>query len=325
MASARPPRRGSAASHDVNGIDFVEVANAAQTLLRVHFLNAVNVEGCLTGRADHHRRRNHPDRHGAADRRRRLGLGRRPRCADPARSRRRATSRPTSLTSRARRSTRSSPRSPFSFKAGCPSDLDCATPAPLCPPSAGDAPPIDYLAKDFLSFRQALLDFSTLRYPAWQERSEADFGMMFLEALSAVADDLSYTQDRVATEATLLTATQRRSVHPPCAAGRLRAQPAVSAAATWLQFEVAPGVDAIPHGQAATAPAPDGTPVTFETGLGSARRLAAAAGECASGTARPASCAGYWFDDSKQCLPAGATADVRARATATTSSPARCC
>ena len=36
--------------------------------------------------------------------------------------------------------------------------------------------------------------------------------MMFLEALSALADDLSYTQDRVAAEATLMTATQRRSV-----------------------------------------------------------------------------------------------------------------
>ena len=43
-----------------------------------------------------------------------------------------------------------------------------------------------------------MLDFSALRYPQWQERSEADFGIMFLEALSAVADELSYTQDRVA-------------------------------------------------------------------------------------------------------------------------------
>ena len=31
------------ASPVVNGIDFVEVANTAQTVLRVHFLNAVNV------------------------------------------------------------------------------------------------------------------------------------------------------------------------------------------------------------------------------------------------------------------------------------------
>ena len=69
---------------------------------------------------------------------------------------------------------------------------------PACPPPPGNPPPIDYLAKDFLSFRQALLDFSALRYPGWQERSEADFGIMLLEAMAAVADDLSYTQDRVA-------------------------------------------------------------------------------------------------------------------------------
>jgi hypothetical protein len=42
-------------------------------------------------------------------------------------------------------------------------------------PADGDLPPIDYLAKDFDSFRRALSDFSVLRYPAWQERSEADF------------------------------------------------------------------------------------------------------------------------------------------------------
>ena len=85
----------------------------------------------------------------------------------------------------------------FSFKALCPSDLDCAPPPVICPPLPEDLPPIDYLAKDFLSFRKALSDFSALRYPNWQERSEADFGVMFLEALSALADDLSYTQDRI--------------------------------------------------------------------------------------------------------------------------------
>ena len=36
--------------------------------------------------------------------------------------------------------------------------------------------------------------------------------MMFMEALCALADDLSYTQDRVAAEASLDTATQRRSL-----------------------------------------------------------------------------------------------------------------
>ena len=100
----------------------------------------------------------------------------------------------------------------FSFKADCPSTLDCETPEPQCPPAPAHTPPIDYLAKDFLSFRKALSDFSALRYPAWQERSEADFGVMFMEALASLADDLSYQQDRIAAEAWLETATERRSL-----------------------------------------------------------------------------------------------------------------
>src|SRR5258708_347292 len=71
---------------------------------------------------------------------------------------------------------------------------------------------IDYLAKDYASFRQALLDFIPTRMPAWTERSEADIGIMILELLAATADTLSYTQDRIANEAFLETARQRRSV-----------------------------------------------------------------------------------------------------------------
>ncbi len=129
----------------------------------------------------------------------------------------------------------------FTFKALCPSDLDCQTPPVVCPPPASDAPPIDYLAKDFLSFRQALLDFSALRYPEWQERSEADFGVMFLEALCAVADDLSYTQDRIAAEAALQFATQRRSVVRRARLVDYEPGPALSASVL-LQFDVAPAV-----------------------------------------------------------------------------------
>src|SRR6185437_10426377 len=203
---------------------------------------------------------------------------------------------------------------PFSFKAGCPSDLDCRPPAPLCPPPDGKAPPIDYLAKDFLSFRQALLDFSTLRYPAWQERSEADVGVMFLEALSALADDLSYTQDRIAAEASLDTATQRRSLvrharmvdyEPRCA----------TASRVMLQFDIDQGVNSITHGLAVTAAAPDGSPVVFETGEGLLQILTGATGKRLSSP--PASIASplwnagaikpYWFDDSERCLKAGAT------------------
>lgn len=84
-------------------------------------------------------------------------------------------------------------------------------------PAAAFAPPnqsvqIDYLAKDYASFRQALLDFIPTRLPMWVERSEADIGMMLLELFAATADTLSYMQDRVASEAFLSTATQRRSL-----------------------------------------------------------------------------------------------------------------
>jgi hypothetical protein len=100
----------------------------------------------------------------------------------------------------------------FSFKPTCSGNFDCAPPPLVCPPDDTLPPPIDYLAKDFLSFRAALTEFSSLRYPNWVERSEADFGMMMAEALSALGDELSYFQDRVAAEATLPTATQRRSL-----------------------------------------------------------------------------------------------------------------
>jgi hypothetical protein len=90
----------------------------------------------------------------------------------------------------------------FNFKAGCPTDLDCATPAPAGwadgragSGSAAAPVTIDYLAKDFSSFTQALSEFSADRYPAWVERSEADLGQVLMEALAALADELSYLQD----------------------------------------------------------------------------------------------------------------------------------
>jgi predicted phage baseplate assembly protein len=203
----------------------------------------------------------------------------------------------------------------FSFKALCPSDLDCE-PAPIqCPPVTANIPPIDYLAKDFLSFRQALLDFSALRYPQWQERSEADFGMMFLEALAASADDLSYTQDRIAAEATLATATQRRSVVRHARLVDYEPTPA-TAACVLLQFEVARGVTSIRDGQGVLASVPDGTPIVFETGTSLVNRLI----DPTTGVLRPAAPSTpadsawnrgiqpYWFDDSQRCLQAGATA-----------------
>jgi hypothetical protein len=99
----------------------------------------------------------------------------------------------------------------FGFKASCPSDLDCKT-EPLCPPEQRDEPEINYLAKDYASFRQLILDRLALVMPEWKERHVPDVGIALVEVLAYIGDHLSYYQDAVATEAYLDTARQRISV-----------------------------------------------------------------------------------------------------------------
>ena len=100
----------------------------------------------------------------------------------------------------------------FSFKQGCPSNLDCKLRQPECPPPDLVDFPVDYLARDFTSLRSALLDFAAQRYPNWAEVIEADSGVMLAEVMAALGDEFSYIQDRFAREAYLETATQRRSL-----------------------------------------------------------------------------------------------------------------
>ena len=71
---------------------------------------------------------------------------------------------------------------------------------------------INYLAKDYSTFRQTVLDRLALIMPGWTEQHTADEGIALVEMLAYVADYLSYYQDAVATEAYLTTARQRISV-----------------------------------------------------------------------------------------------------------------
>lgn len=125
----------------------------------------------------------------------------------------------------------------FRFRLGCDDNFDCRIPSP----TSGQPPElpvnIDYLTKDYAGFRQALIDFIPTRLPQWTERNEADLGMMLLELFSATADNLSYMQDRVANEAFLGTATQRRSVAGHLALIGYQMDNGASAL-TWLQFQV---------------------------------------------------------------------------------------
>lgn len=98
----------------------------------------------------------------------------------------------------------------FSFKAECPSEFDCRQ-EQICPPREGDVPLLDYLSKDYASFRQLLLDLIAQRNPDWFERNPADLGIALVELLSYTGDHLSYFQDAVSNEAFLDTVRQRVS------------------------------------------------------------------------------------------------------------------
>jgi predicted phage baseplate assembly protein len=73
-------------------------------------------------------------------------------------------------------------------------------------------PRLDYLAKDYDSFRRLMLDRMSQLVPGFAERSPADFTVALVETLAYVGDHLSYTQDAAATEAYLGTARRRTSL-----------------------------------------------------------------------------------------------------------------
>ncbi|MEE8523775.1 MAG: hypothetical protein V3T72_07565 [Thermoanaerobaculia bacterium] len=154
----------------------------------------------------------------------------------------------------------------FSFKQGCPSDLDCRITSE-CPPEEMVDFPVDYLARDFVSLRNALLDFAAQRYPQWSEKIEADVGVMLAEVMAALGDELSYVQDRYAREAYLETASQRRSlrrhtrlVDYPIHDGR--------SATTWLAVTAAPGGHTVAAGARVWAVPEGEAPIPFEVGEG---------------------------------------------------------
>src|SRR5215471_7450132 len=100
----------------------------------------------------------------------------------------------------------------FSFKVECGPDFDCAPQPPDCRPAPTPPPPINYLAKDYGSFRTIILDRLNQLLPAWGATSEADLGIALAELIAYAGDHLSYQQDAVTTEAYLETARRRISL-----------------------------------------------------------------------------------------------------------------
>ena len=134
-------------------------------------------------------------------------------------------------------------------------------------------PAIDYTDKDYGSLRQALLDLAAYRLPEWTDRSPADLGVLLVDLFSYMGDVISYYQDRIASEAYLDTAVERRSVmHLLRLIGYELAGPVAASAEVDLVFN-APGpnqpttVTVPSRSQFAATPvasAPSSVPPTFE-------------------------------------------------------------
>jgi hypothetical protein len=179
----------------------------------------------------------------------------------------------------------------FSFKAGCPSDLDCAA-VVSCPPVLADEPALDYLAKDYASFRGLMLDRLATTLPGWTERNAADQQLMLVELLAYVADRLSYFQDAVATEAYLTTARRRVSVRRHARLLDYRMHDGCSAR-TFVHFTASTGLTL--HAGRAVQAGPDEDAVVFQL-LHEVELRAANNGIPL-----------YTWGDDLCCLPAGAT------------------
>jgi len=138
----------------------------------------------------------------------------------------------------------------FCFKVECPADFDCKPPVPDCAPDLPAPPPINYLAKDYGSFRSVILDRLNQLLPTWAGTSEADLGVTLAELVAYIGDRLSYQQDAVATEAYIETARRRVSLRRHAVLVDYHVHDGCNARA-WVQLTVAPA-------------GPPGTPVPMD-------------------------------------------------------------
>ncbi|MBS0508474.1 MAG: putative baseplate assembly protein, partial [Proteobacteria bacterium] len=207
----------------------------------------------------------------------------------------------------------------FGFKVDCPSDLDCR-PANACPPEVQSVPDIDYLARDYPTFRRLVLDRLSVLMPDWRERNPADLLVTLGEALAYRADEIAYFQDAVATEAYLGTARQRVSVKRHARLLDYAVHEGRNAR-TWVAFEV----DATADGEQLSACDPatglDGTLLlTQAAGAGKRLQSRKQAADLVAAGAQPFELLTpitlynahndlhfYTWSDEACCLPQGAT------------------
>jgi hypothetical protein len=130
----------------------------------------------------------------------------------------------------------------FYFKVECPPFFDCQPLPPDCPPDLPAPPAINYLAKDYGSFRTVMLDRLSQLLPGWNASTEADLGIVLAELVAYVGDRLSYKQDAVSTEAYLQTARSRISLRRHSLLVDYHIHDGCNAR-TWMQLQVDSPVD----------------------------------------------------------------------------------
>lgn len=192
----------------------------------------------------------------------------------------------------------------FSFKANCPSELDCKPHDHECPFEEPVDFPIDYTARDFWSYRRALLEFASLRYPSWPDRLAADAGVMLAEVMSAAGDEMAYYQDRIGREAYLETGTQRRSIRRHARLVDYHIHENLGAFA-WIDMTIKGGMSGnIPAGSNVWAFGENNVRVDFEIGKNLEENIA---GKQYSVKWQSNEFETYRWDEDQVCLPVGTT------------------
>ena len=157
----------------------------------------------------------------------------------------------------------------FGFKVECPSPFDCQEDT-SCAIEPEEEPELDYLARDYKSFRQLMFDRLALTSPSDTSQEPALLRTTIVETLAYAADRLAYFQDAVATEAYLDTARRRPSVRRHARALDYPMHEGCNAR-TFVHLELAGGVtlagDLLTTWAPATAHDPPGRGAAFYTRL----------------------------------------------------------
>ncbi len=102
------------------------------------------------------------------------------------------------------------PKITLEFGGQCPDCAERHVSLPLALPEAGDD--LDWMVRDFDSFRRFMLEELAARFPERTRWTPADLEVVLVEIFATVLDQLSDMADRVASEAMLETARRPESV-----------------------------------------------------------------------------------------------------------------